>query len=115
MIQGLHHLAIIVSGELSIGFYEKLGFKEFRRIHRSYDTVVLMKGFGIELEMFIDPNHGKRASDPENMGLRHLALKVDNIRDMATRFECGPIMQDWTGMDFCFTSDPDGLPIEFHE
>jgi glyoxylase I family protein len=77
MIHSLHHLAIIASSEASIAFYEKLGFCEYKRIKRNYDTVVLMKGPGFELELFVDPNHTHKTDEP--YGLRHLALKVDNI------------------------------------
>ena len=115
MIKGIHHFALIASSEASIAFYERLGFHVSFRRERTYDTVVLMEGFGIGIEMFIDPNHPERATDPENMGLRHLALKVDSVEEVAKEFECGPIMKDWTGVNFAFTSDPDGLPIELHE
>ena len=40
---GLDHIALIVSSEKSIQFYEKLGFKETKRVERSYDTVVFMR------------------------------------------------------------------------
>lgn len=115
MIQGLHHFAIIVSSETSIGFYEKLGFRVSFRKERKYDTVVLMEGYGIQIEMFIDPHHPQRATKPEHIGLRHIALKVDSVEKMAREFECGEIMSDWTGQRFAYTYDPDGLPIEFHE
>lgn len=114
MIQGLHHVAIIVSSEESVGFYNRLGFKETFRKEREYDTVVLMEGFGIELEVFIDPNHPKR-SIPEPRGLRHLAMKVDSCEHMKEEFDCGPIMKDWIGRNYCFTADPDGNTVEFHE
>ena len=115
MIQGLHHFAIIVSSETSIGFYKKLGFRVSFRKERKYDTVVLMEGYGIHIEMFIDPKHPQRATKPEHIGLRHIALKVDSVEKMAREFECGEIMSDWTGQRFAYTYDPDGLPIEFHE
>lgn len=115
MIQGLHHFAIIVSSERSIDFYEKLGFRVSFRIDRVHDTVVLMDGYGIQIEMFIDPSHPERASRPENLGLRHLALKVDSIDEMTEMFDCGQIMNDWKGRRFVYTHDPDGLPIQFHE
>lgn len=115
MITGVHHIAIIVSSEDSIVFYEQLGFAVLRRFERKNDTVVIMEGNGIELEMFIDPTHPNRATDPENIGLRHLALKVDNVEKMSQEYECGPIMVDWFNRKYCFTKDPDGLPIEFHE
>lgn len=39
----LDHIAMIVSSEKSVQFYEKLGFKVIKRIDRSYDTVILMQ------------------------------------------------------------------------
>ena len=115
MILGLHHFAVIASSEVSIAYYERLGFKKVLLIERAQDIVVLLEGYGIELELFIDSNHPPRAQMPENMGLRHLALKVESCLEMTELFFCGPIMIDWIGRKYCFTEDPDGLPIEFHE
>lgn len=117
MITGVHHFAIIASSEESVQFYTKLGFRETYRRERKYDTVVLLDGHGMQIEMFIDPNHPERATNPENMGLRHLALTVGNIEDTVEKLglEIGPIMNDWVGVRFAFTADPDGLPIELHE
>ena len=117
MIQGIHHFAIIASSEESVRFYTKLGFRETYRRERKYDTVVLLDGHGMQLEMFVDPNHPKRAMNPENMGLRHLALKVENIERILEELglEIGTIMNDWVCVRFAFTADPDGLPIELHE
>ncbi len=42
MVQGLDHIALIVSSEDSLRFYEKLGFRETERFERSYDIVVFM-------------------------------------------------------------------------
>ena len=117
MITGVHHFAIIASSEASVDFYQKLGFQETYRTERKYDTVVLLHGHGVQIEIFVDPNHPERATNPENMGLRHLALKVEKIEDTAKKLglEIGPIMNDWVGVRFAFTADPDGLPIELHE
>ena len=117
MIQGVHHFAIIVSSEETVDFYKKLGFLEIFRKERAYDTIILLEGYGIQLEMFIDPSHPKRATNPENMGLRHLAFKVEKIEETVLELglEIGPIMNDWVGVRFAFTADPDGLPIELHE
>ena len=117
MIKGIHHFAIIAGSEKSINFYEKLGFRESYRRERKYDTVILLDGHGMQIEMFVDPNHPERATNPENMGLRHLALKVDKIEETVEELglEIGPIMNDWVGVRFAFTGDPDGLPIELHE
>ena len=117
MIIGTHHFAIISSSETSVAFYEKLGFHEMFRRERKYDTVVLLYGHGIQIEMFIDPNHPERATSPENIGLRHLALRVNRIEETICELglEAGPVMNDWVGQRFCFIADPDGLPIELHE
>lgn len=117
MIIGAHHFAIISSSEESVNFYRKLGFQEMFRLQRKYDTVVLFYGHGIQIEMFVDPDHPERATKPENIGLRHLALRVDNIEKTIEELalEAGPVMEDWVGIRFCFIADPDGLPIELHE
>ncbi len=115
MISGVHHFAVIASSEASVEFYNKLGFNEIYRKVRIYDTVVLMEGYGIKLEVFVDPNHPKRETNPERLGLRHLSLKVDSCEEMSREYKCGPINRDWIGENYCYTEDPDGLVIEFHE
>lgn len=116
MIQGIHHFAIIVSREECIAFYTRLGFKIFKRIERKYDTVVLLYGHGIQIEAFVDPKHPSR-SMPESVGLRHLALKVDDIKKtiLDLGVETGSITEDWVGVKYCFITDFDGNPIELHE
>ena len=117
MIEGIHHIAIIVSSEKTVDFYKKLGFTEFFRKERAYDTVVLLEGYGTKLELFIDPNHPGRATNPENLGLRHMAIKVDNIEETVRRYNLTieSIEQDWMGIRFAYFEDPDGLQIELHE
>ena len=115
MILGLHSFSVIVSSAESIAFYEKLGFKIIFRKERSYDTVVIMEGYGIQLQLFVDPKHPKRAIDPENLGLRCITLKVKSIDEMKKLFDCGEIKTDWFGNRYCCTQDPDGLPIQFCE
>jgi glyoxylase I family protein len=117
MISGLHHVAIIVSSEASVTFYKMLGFQEYRRIQRADDMVVLLNGNGMELELFIDPAHPARATRPESIGLRHMALRVDSIEKTAEALKLmtGPIREDWNGIRFAYVADPDGLPVELHE
>ena len=115
MITGFHHFAIISSSEESIYFYRKLGFLEISRINRDYDTVVVLEGYGLEIEVFIDPKHPARPCHPECFGIRHLALQVDDVEKAAQEFNCGPVQKDWFDEKYCFTKDPDGLTIEFHE
>lgn len=122
MIAGLHHIAIIVSAEQSIDFYKLLGFSETFRKKREYDTVVLLSGYGLQLEVFIDPQHLPHLT-PEPIGLRHFALKVDNLEREMERLKqesngnikFSPLTKDWLGTNFCFVEDPDGLQIELHE
>lgn len=122
MIKAFHHVAIIVSCEHSLDFYRLLGFEESFRKKRKYDTVVLMDGYGIQLEIFIDLRHPQHP-DPEPIGLRHFALKIESLEDEIERvrresreaIEVGPIMSDWTGARFCFVKDYDGISIELHE
>lgn len=115
MITGLDHIAIIVSDETNLRFYEKLGFKETNRISRSYDTVVFMENAGVVLEVFIDPQHPARVTEPEALGLRHVAFIVDDLNEMVEQMDCEPIRTDWFGRRFTFIKDPDGLPIEIKE
>ena len=113
----LDHIALIVSSEECLRFYEKLGFKETNRFERSYDTVVFMENSRTVLEIFIDPNHPERVSGPEALGLRHIAFVVDSLEEVMSLdgVECEEIRTDWFGRRFTFTKDPDGQPIELKE
>ena len=128
MITSLHHVALIVSSEESLRFYELLGFSEIFRKERTNDVVVLMEGHEIQLEIFIDSRHPAHPTGMEEpIGLRHFALSVsgnlgDEIDELRRSFstagydiEVGPIMEDWTGVRFCFIKDFDGLPVELRE
>ena len=111
----LDHIALIVSKEENLAFYEKLGFKEKNRIERGYDTVVFMENNSILLEIFIDPNHPQHNTKPEALGLRHFCLVVESLENVMCRVECEEIRTDWFGRRFTFTKDPDGQPIELKE
>lgn len=112
---GLDHIALIVSSEKSIQFYEKLGFKETKRVERSYDTVVFMRCGQVILEIFVDPKHPERVSEPEAKGLRHIAFSVDSLDEVMKEIECEEVRTDWFGRRFTFVKDPDGQPIELIE
>jgi glyoxylase I family protein len=116
MITGIHHFSMIVSAEPSVEFYKRLGFTEYKRIRRDYDTVVLLDGYGVGLELFIDPTHPAR-SKPEPLGLRQLSLGVDDIVTTIKELgvEAEPVMTDWFGKGFCLIFDPDGNSIQLHE
>lgn len=112
---GLDHIALIVSSEESLRFYEKLGFREINRIERLYDAVVFMECGQVVLEVFIDQNHPKRVTNPEARGLRHVAFVVEDLEQVVKNIECEEIKTDWFGRRFTFTKDPDGQPIELKE
>ena len=111
----LDHIALIVSTEECLSFYKKLGFVEKNRIERGYDTVVFMENNSIVLEIFIDSNHPARVTNPEAMGLRHIAFLVESLEEAMRDVECEEIRTDWFGRRFTFTKDPDGQPIELKE
>ena len=111
----LDHIALIVSKEENIAFYEKLGFIEKNRIERGYDTVVFMENNSIVLEIFIDPNHPARVNGPEALGLRHLCFVVESLEEVMSVVECEEIRTDWFGRRFTFCRDYDGQPIELKE
>lgn len=115
MSTGIYGLSIIVSSENSISFYEKLGFSVILKKERGYDTVVILEGLEIQLQLFIDPTHPDRATNPENKGLRLVAFEVQSIEEICAQFECGEIKTDWFGNRYCLTHDPDGLPIQLVE
>ena len=111
----LDHIALIMSKEENLSFYEKLGFKETNRIERGYDTVVFMENGSVSLEIFIGQNHLKRMSASEVYGIRHVGLVVENLDEYMSIVECDEIRTDWFGRRFTFTKDPDGQTIELTE
>ena len=111
----LDHIALIVSTEECLSFYKKLGFEEKNRIERGYDTVVFMECNGLLLEVFIDPNHPARVTNPEALGLRHIAFVVESLEEVMRHVECEEIRTDWFGRRFTFCRDYDGQPIELKE
>ena len=114
MITGIHHFSIIASSEASIAFYSTLGFREYKRIERSYDTVVLMEGYGVGLEVFVDASHAPSSSEP--LGLRHIALRVDGIeKTMEELGVNGEVKTDWNGKRYVMITDPDGNDVQLCE
>lgn len=108
MVSGIHHVSIIASSEASVEFYTSLGFHEKRRIKREYDTVVLMEGYGIGVELFIDPKHCLPKEEP--LGFRMLSFKVGSVDEVD-----GDVKTDWNGERYVNIADPDGNMIQLHE
>jgi len=122
----VHHIAIICTDYVkSKHFYsEILGLKIVREVYReerkSY-KLDLEVGGQYQVELFSFPDPSARPTTPEAAGLRHLAFEVDNIDEAIFHIkEFGialePVRTDeFTGKQFTFFADPDGLPIEFYQ
>jgi len=120
-----HHIAIIASDwEKTRAFYvDRLGFSLTREVWREVqqDYLRMLRLGDTTLEVFIKPNAPKRVTDPEALGLRHLAFHVENVVQAAAwlnemGIETEPIREDpVNGGKFTFFRDPDGLPLELHE
>jgi len=125
-ILGIHHVAIICSDyEASKKFYtQTLGLtilkEQYRADRQSYKLDLLLAD-NSQIELFSFPDAPQRLSYPEAQGLRHLALRVENIESSISLLNSKglttePIRIDQdTNKKFTFFSDPDGLPIELYE
>ncbi|MFC5191023.1 VOC family protein [Algoriphagus aquatilis] len=125
-LSALHHIAIICSDyERSKKFYtEILGFQPMQEVYRaerqSYKLDLALNGTYL-IELFSFPDPPKRVSRPEALGLRHLAFAVEDIqKEVQTLANLGVVAEpiridDTTGKQFAFFSDPDDLPIELYQ
>ena len=120
-----HHIAVICSdyAKAKEFYINKLGFtleKEFYRPAND-DYLRMLRLGDTVIELFIRPDAPARVTDPEAMGLRHLAFKVDDIVPAAAwlnsmGIETDPIKEDKAnGGRYTFFRDPDGLPLELHD
>jgi len=120
-----HHIAIISSSwDRAKEFYmDKLGFTLIREVYRpQQDDYLRMLWLGDTcLEVFVKPQAPARVTNPEAMGLRHLAFHVEDIEVVVAwlngmGIETEPIREDKVnGGRFTFFRDPDDLPLELHE
>ena len=120
-----HHIAIICSDwDKAKDFYiDKLGFELFREVYRPEvnDYLRMLQQGDTVLELFIKPDAPQRVTNPEAMGLRHLAFHVEDIEPAVAwlnslGIETEPVREDKVnGGRFTFFKDPDGLPLELHE
>ena len=120
-----HHIAIISSDYAKAkDFYiDKLGFELVREVYRpeQKDYLRMIQKGDTVLELFIKPDAPQRVTNPEAMGLRHLAFYVEDIEPAVAwlngmGIETEPIREDKVnGGRFTFFKDPDGLPLELHE
>jgi glyoxylase I family protein len=122
----VHHIAIICSDfEKSKHFYVNiLGFTIIKEVYRaerlSHKLDLALNGEYV-IELFSFPDPPQRVSQPEARGLRHLAFEVDSVAEVIAYLTKSGIacesarIDPFTQKPFTFTSDPDGLPIEFYE
>ena len=125
MLSRQHHIAIISADwDRAREFYiEKLGFSLVREVWRpaQQDYLRMLQLGETVLEIFIKPDAPQRVTNPEAMGLRHLAFHVEDVEAAAAwlrdkGIETEPIREDMVnGGRFTFFKDPDGLPLELHE
>jgi glyoxylase I family protein len=121
----LHHIAIICHDlDRSVLFYQQLfGFEVVDKLYRKerHSWKVNMQSGGVHIELFTFPNSPAHQSEPEALGLRHIAFMVPDLGKwckMATskRVFPEPIRVDEVGgARYTFVKDPDGLPIELYE
>ncbi|MFM2581113.1 VOC family protein [Vibrio fortis] len=126
MLKGIHHAAIICSDyQVSKRFYTEILKLEivaenYREAHQSYKLDLALPS-GAQIELFSFPNAPERPSFPEAQGLRHLAFCVDDVQQMKSYLESKGVevepirVDEFTGREFTFFADPDGLPLELYQ
>ena len=120
-----HHIAIIATdyAKAKEFYVNKLGFSVIREVYRQekQDWLCMWQQGATTLEVFIKADAPQRVTNPEALGLRHLAFHVEDIESAAAwlnglGIETEPIREDTVnGGRFTFFRDPDGLPLELHE
>lgn len=126
MFKRIHHVAIICADyAVSKNFYVNLlGLKVVQEVYRkdrnSYKLDLLVNDL-YQIELFSFENPLPRPSRPEAMGLRHLAFEVDDVAEVAVLLNSRGIAteairtDEYTGKQFTFFTDPDGLPLEIYQ
>ena len=125
MLEATHHVAVICSDEAkALDFYvNKLGFAVEKEAWREtqQDWLRMLRLGDTVIELFIKADAPARPTEPESLGLRHLAFRVSDIEAAvawlhARGIETEPIREDpYNGGRLAFFRDPDGLPLELHE
>ena len=122
----IHHIAIISSDyQAAYHFYSNiLGLSvicDTIRQDKNDRKIDMKLNETTQIELFIKEDAPSRATNPEALGLRHLAFRVDRIEQyvaylLGQGVKVDPIRLDsCTGEKVAFFYDPEGLPIELHE
>jgi glyoxylase I family protein len=126
ILNKIHHIAIICSDyERSKNFYVNiLGLEVLQEVYRaerkSYKLDLSVGGV-YQIELFSFDNPPERPSRPESAGLRHLAFEVEDVAAVAAELGTkgviteGIRIDEYTGKQFTFFADPDGLPLELYQ
>ncbi|WP_115717036.1 SMU1112c/YaeR family gloxylase I-like metalloprotein [Gallaecimonas mangrovi] len=126
MLKAIHHVAIICSDyQRSKAFYTdvlelKVLAEHYRQPRDSWKLDIALPCGG-QLELFSFNDAPARPSYPEAQGLRHLAFLVDDVQQAANWLTAKgiavePVRTDpYTGKQFTFFADPDGLPLELYQ
>ncbi|MBB6269941.1 glyoxylase I family protein [Pedobacter cryoconitis] len=126
MLKRIHHVAIICTNyEVSKDFYVNiLGLEIVQEVYRaerkSYKLDLSVNGH-YQIELFSFENPPERPSRPEAAGLRHLAFEVDDVVVVVAELNARGVktedlrIDEYTGKQFTFFSDPDGLPLEIYQ
>jgi glyoxylase I family protein len=126
LLSGVHHIAIICSDyQRSKAFYtDVLGLTVVREVYRAERQsfkLDLALGDQYIIELFSFPAPPARASGPEACGLRHLAFAVPDIQGAVAALQAKGVVaevirtDEFTGRQFTFFTDPDGLPLELYQ
>ena len=150
MIRAIDHINIVVSDlERSVKFYtEVLGFEHVNTVHLEgdwIDSIVGLNGVNADVAFIVAPEGEPKIellcykspmgdSIPANssgntVGLRHIALRVDDIqasaqklKDAGVKLLSEPIMvpaslapQNPVRKTLCYFHDPDGVLLEIAE
>lgn len=124
MLKLQHHVAIICSdyARAKEFYVNKLGFQVIREVWREeqQDHLIMLRSGEVVLELFTKPDAPQRPTQPEALGLRHLAFQVEDVAAAAAwlnsrGIDTEPIREDLVnGGAMTFFRDPDGLPLELH-
>lgn len=127
----VNHVAISVTNiDISIEFYKKFGFKDFKSWKAEDESIkiAMLKLNNTVLEIFCYKEYVKLpqtaksvATDLPVLGTKHFALGVENIQK-AKEFvienkicESVDIKKGRLGKEYFFISDPDGILVEIIE
>ncbi|PIR03968.1 MAG: hypothetical protein COV59_02175 [Candidatus Magasanikbacteria bacterium CG11_big_fil_rev_8_21_14_0_20_39_34] len=123
----IHHVAVTVNDlKESVDFYTQiLGFEIARQFARedmgAYAAFVKLEDFKIELWQFQDTKEDANSlGDIKVIGIRHIAFEVENLEETIqelskkglkfTKPKLGA-----SGHHYSFSSDPNGVALEFYE